>query len=41
MGSNFGQILAISDSELKLKEIVPEGNGFVERETSLSVVEIN
>ncbi len=41
MGSNFGQILAISDSELKLKEIVPDGNGFVERETSLSVVEIN
>lgn len=41
MGSNYGQILAISDSELKLKEIVPEGNGYVERETSLSVVEIN
>lgn len=41
IGSNYGQILAISDSELKLKEIVPEGNGYVERETSLSVVEIN
>lgn len=41
MGNNFGQVLAISDSELKLKEIVPEGNGYVERETSLSVVEIN
>ena len=41
MGSNYGQILAINDSELKLKEIVPEGNGYVERETSLSVVEIN
>lgn len=41
MGSNSGQILAITDSELKLKEIVPQGNGYVERETSLSVVEIN
>ncbi len=41
MGNNFGQVLAISDSELKLKEIVPDGTGYVERETSLSVVEIN
>lgn len=41
MGGNFGQIMAISDSQIKLKEIVPEGNGFVERETALSVVEIN
>ncbi len=41
MGSNYGEIQSISDSELKLKEIVPEGNGYVERETSLSVVEIN
>lgn len=42
MGKNHGEILFISDTELKLKEIVPEGKGrFIERDSSLSVVEIN
>ena len=41
MGMNHGQIIAISETYLTLKEIVPEGNGYNERETTVSVVEIN
>lgn len=41
MGSNHGQILNITDTDLKLKEIVPEGRGYIERESSLSVIDIN
>jgi type IV pilus assembly protein PilP len=42
VGTNHGKILSISDTELKLKEIVPEGNGrYIERDSSLSVVEVN
>ncbi|HCD06276.1 MAG TPA: pilus assembly protein PilP [Methylophaga sp.] len=41
MGRNHGQIVAISETQLTLKEIVPEGNGYNERETTVSVVEIN
>ncbi|GAB4298944.1 MAG: pilus assembly protein PilP [Methylophaga sp.] len=42
MGLNYGEILAISDTNLKLREIVPNGNGgFVERETTVSAVEVN
>ncbi len=41
MGTNHGQIIAISETYLTLKEIVPEGNGYNERETTVSVVEIN
>ncbi len=41
MGRNHGQIVSISDSELKLKEIVPKGRGgFIERDTSVSAVEV-
>lgn len=41
MGQNSGKITAISDSELKLKEIVPNGRGgFIERDTSVSAVEV-
>ncbi|HBX58909.1 MULTISPECIES: pilus assembly protein PilP [unclassified Methylophaga] len=41
MGMNHGQIVAISETQLTLKEIVPEGNGYNERETTVPVVEIN
>ncbi len=42
MGTNHGKILQISETELLLKEIVPEGNGrFIERESSVSVLDIN
>lgn len=41
MGNNHGLILNISDTDLKLKEIVPEGKGYIERENSLSVVDLN
>lgn len=41
MGMNHGQIIAINETYLTLKEIVPEGNGYNERETTVSVVEIN
>jgi len=41
IGTNHGEILSISDTELTLKEIVLEGNGrYTERDSSLSVVEI-
>ena len=42
IGQNHGEILSISDTELKLKEIVLEGKGrYIERDSSLSVVEAN
>ena len=41
MGLNHGQIVAISETQLTPKEIVPEGNGYNERETTVPVVEIN
>ena len=41
MGMNHGQIIEISETYLTLKEIVPEGNGYNERETTVPVVEIN
>jgi len=41
MGRNHGRIMSISETELMLKEIVPKGNsGFIERETSVSAVEV-
>jgi len=41
MGRNHGKILSISETELKLNEIVSKGkNGFIERETSVSAVEV-
>jgi type IV pilus assembly protein PilP len=42
MGHNHGQVLAISEAEIMLKEIVADGNGmYVERDSSLSIVEVN
>jgi type IV pilus assembly protein PilP len=42
MGTNHGKILEITEMELLLIEIVPEGNGrFIERESSISVLDIN
>jgi len=40
MGKNFGEILAISESTILLKEIIPNGSGgWVEREASLALTE--
>jgi len=42
MGLNHGQVLAISEAEIALKEIVPDGNGmYIERDSSLPIVEVN
>ena len=42
IGQNNGEILSISETEIKLKEIVLEGKGrYIERDSSLSVVEVN
>ena len=41
MGMNHGQIVEISETYMTLKEIVAEGNGYNERETTVPVVEIN
>jgi type IV pilus assembly protein PilP len=41
MGQNDGQILAISENELTLKEIVPDGRGaYVERESFLTIASV-
>jgi type IV pilus assembly protein PilP len=40
LGKNFGEILAISESTILLKEIIPNGSGgWVEREASLALTE--
>ena len=42
MGQNHGMILAITETEITLKEIVPDGSGvYTERESTLSVVDVN
>lgn len=42
MGQNHGKVLAISETALKLREIVPNGRGgFIERDASVSAVEVN
>lgn len=42
MGQNHGKVLAISEAEIVLKEIVADGNGmYIERDSSLSIVEVN
>lgn len=42
MGRNHGMITAISETQMKLKEIVPNGRGgFIDREASVSAVEVN
>lgn len=42
MGNNHGLILELTESQIKLKEIVPRTQGgYEERETSVAVVEVN
>jgi len=42
IGQNDGQILTVSDTELTLKEIVPDVNGgYVERDASLTLIDVN
>jgi len=42
MGLNHGKVLAISEAEILLKEIVADGNGiYIERDSSLSIVDVN
>ncbi|MBE0438424.1 MAG: pilus assembly protein PilP [Gammaproteobacteria bacterium] len=42
MGQDHGQILSVTESELTLKEIVSDERGaYIERESSLSVVDVN
>jgi type IV pilus assembly protein PilP len=42
MGRNHGMITSISETQMKLKEIVPNGRGgFIERDTSVSAVEVD
>lgn len=42
MGRNHGKITSISEAQMKLKEIVPNGRGgFIDRDTSVSAVEVN
>lgn len=43
LGQNHGKILIISETELTLKEIVPDvdGAGYIERDATLSVVDVN
>jgi type IV pilus assembly protein PilP len=42
MGSNHGKIQAITESDVTLIEIVPDGKGaFVERESTLTIAEVN
>ena len=42
MGFDHGQVLAVSEAEIVLKEIVSDGNGmYVERDSSLPIVEVN
>lgn len=40
MGQNFGQIIAITSSEIKLQELVPDGfGGWAQRDASLALSE--
>lgn len=42
IGQNDGQILMVSDTELTIKEIVSDGDGgYIERDASLSVIDVN
>jgi type IV pilus assembly protein PilP len=42
IGRNHGKITSISEAQMKLKEIVPNGRGgFIDRDTSVSAVEVN
>ncbi len=40
MGQNYGRIIALSDTSIDLKEIVPDGLGnYIERSASLALIE--
>ena len=41
MGSNYGEIIAITENEIKLTEIIPNGatGGWIDREASISLSE--
>jgi len=40
MGQNYGKIISITDSEIKLREIVPDGQGgWSERVTTVTLNE--
>ncbi len=42
MGKHDGKITAITETEIKLKEIVPDGDvGYIERDNSLKIAEIH
>lgn len=42
MGQNHGQVMAIDEAKIVLKEIVADGNGmYIERDSSLAIVEVN
>jgi type IV pilus assembly protein PilP len=42
MGRNHGKITSISESQMQLKEIVPNGRGgFIDKDTSVPAVEVN
>ncbi|NOQ77554.1 MAG: pilus assembly protein PilP [Methylococcaceae bacterium] len=42
LGQNDGQILTVTDTEITLKEIVPDdGGGYIKRDASLSVIDVN
>lgn len=42
IGQNHGRILSVTSSEIRLKEIVSNGSGgYVERDSSLPIVEVN
>lgn len=42
MGQNHGQVTAIDEAKIELREIVADGNGmYIERDSSLAIVEVN
>lgn len=42
MGQNHGQVTAIDEAKIVLREIVADGNGmYIERDLSLAIVEVN
>jgi type IV pilus assembly protein PilP len=42
MGRNHGKITSISDAQMELEEIVPNGRGgYIDRDTSVAAVEVN
>lgn len=38
LGQNYGQVLSISETEINIKEVVPNGNGgYKERDTMITL----